>query len=177
MDGTLLNEKHEISETSLAFLRKLSNEGFLVILATGRSAPAVYHHVETLDLPRPLPVVCYNGASCRVFPPHTKDPAAEQKVLFGAPLSAEAVNAVLKLGEYLGCMAQYYVKDDIFVVCKDSKDADLMARYQALTGANHVQLESYSNIVKERGLPSKVRRHVLLDVLLVMNNRSGLGCV
>ena len=43
-----------------------------------RSAPAVYEHVKRLALPKPLPVVCYNGASCRIFPAATTDPSGEQ---------------------------------------------------------------------------------------------------
>mmetsp|Transcript_35693 Transcript_35693/g.72751 ORF Transcript_35693/g.72751 Transcript_35693/m.72751 type:complete len:377 (-) Transcript_35693:155-1285(-) len=156
MDGTLLDDNHQISQVSLELLQGLSSKGVLVVLATGRSAPAVYQHVAKLDLPRPLPVVCYNGASCRVFPAHAKNPSAEQKIVFEAPLRAEAVKDVLNLGESLGCMAQYYVGDDIFVVCKDEKDAELMERYKVLTGATHVLLKTYSGIVKERGLPSKV---------------------
>lgn len=41
MDGTLLNENHEISDRSLKLLQSLSAQGVLVALATGRSGPAV----------------------------------------------------------------------------------------------------------------------------------------
>ena len=68
MDGTLLNRHHQLSDVSIQTLRDLSAGGTIVALATGRSAPAVYEHVKKLSLPRPLPVVCYNGGSCRIFP-------------------------------------------------------------------------------------------------------------
>jgi len=41
MDGTLLNENHEISDRSLKLIQSLSAQGVLVALATGRSGPAV----------------------------------------------------------------------------------------------------------------------------------------
>ena len=108
MDGTLLNEHHALSPASIAVLRALSSRGVVVALATGRSAPAVYDHVRALGLPRPLPVVCYNGASCRIFPAaaaalpplpsasspderttaaRSSDPKTSQRLLFDAPLS------------------------------------------------------------------------------------------
>lgn len=66
----------------------------------------VYKHVKQLDLPHALPVVCYNGGSCKVFPPHPKEPKAMQRTLFNAPLSLEAVKDVLSIGRELGVMAQ-----------------------------------------------------------------------
>ena len=66
LDGTLLNDYHELSDRSIDLLRKLSSQGVIIALATGRSGPAVYEHARRLRLPRPLPVVCYNGGSCRV---------------------------------------------------------------------------------------------------------------
>ncbi len=52
MDGTLLNEDHEMSELTVALLRRLSAEGVIIVLATGRSGPAVYEHVKKLSLPQ-----------------------------------------------------------------------------------------------------------------------------
>ena len=156
MDGTLLNEQHEISDETLETLRRLSAKGVIVALATGRSGPAVYRHVRKLNLPRPLPVVCYNGASCRLFPPHPVDPASEQKILFESPLSPSAVEDVLTLSKELGCLVQYYVGDSIFVVSKSASDADFIRRYHGLTGATHTFLNTYDNILTEKGPPSKI---------------------
>jgi len=86
-----------------------------------------YPHVARLALPRPLPVVCYNGASCRIFPASTPAAAAaadsaavaagvgggapvavkaaaraaslEQAVLFETPLTSEAAREVLVLAK------------------------------------------------------------------------------
>jgi hypothetical protein len=66
----------------------------------------VYKHVQRLDLPYALPVVCYNGGSCRVFPPHPTHPQAQQRTLYDAPLSAAAVRDVLGIARELGVMAQ-----------------------------------------------------------------------
>ena len=41
MDGTLLNNKHEISEKSAEVLRKLADSGVIVSIATGRSSGSV----------------------------------------------------------------------------------------------------------------------------------------
>jgi len=42
LDGTLLGANHEASEATVGLLRKLSGDGVCVVLATGRSGPAVY---------------------------------------------------------------------------------------------------------------------------------------
>jgi len=96
LDGTLLNKEHQLTEASAEMLRSLSSSGFTVALATGRSAPAVYEHVKKLRLPKPLPVVCYNGASCRIFPAATTNPREEQSTLFEEPLDDATVDAVLE---------------------------------------------------------------------------------
>ena len=47
MDGTLLNNKHEISERSAQALKKLSEKGVMIVIATGRSSGSVTKYVTT----------------------------------------------------------------------------------------------------------------------------------
>jgi len=75
LDGTLLNSSHDLPDTTIAHLRRLHRKGFIVAIATGRSAANTAHIIEKLDLP-PLPssigcndetlggfpLVCTNGA-------------------------------------------------------------------------------------------------------------------
>mmetsp|Transcript_23388 Transcript_23388/g.34790 ORF Transcript_23388/g.34790 Transcript_23388/m.34790 type:complete len:354 (+) Transcript_23388:99-1160(+) len=50
LDGTLLNSNHDISDTSIAHLRYLHSRGFIVCIATGRSAFATSQIIYKLDL-------------------------------------------------------------------------------------------------------------------------------
>jgi len=151
MDGTLLGADHRISSRALGLLQKLSEEGVLISLCTGRSTPAILEHVSQLKLSCPIPVVAFNGAlgmSC------TAD--GQTVPLYTAPVPAEVVAAVLKLADENGLLVQYYVGDDIYVVCKTIAHRELTYRYAGLIGVKaHVYVESYDEAIA-RGMPYKL---------------------
>lgn len=60
LDGTLLNCEHKISEYNKLVLKKITEMGIPVIIATGRLYTSLYKYKQELDLK--TPVVCYNGA-------------------------------------------------------------------------------------------------------------------
>lgn len=60
MDGTLLNDKKNISFKTKRYLRKLNKQGHIIVLASGRPSRALYRYYNELKLSSPL--ICYNGA-------------------------------------------------------------------------------------------------------------------
>lgn len=69
LDGTLLNSYHTLSDETVTHLRKLHKRGFIICIATGRSAAATATVIHRLDLlytdihlTTGIPVVCTNGA-------------------------------------------------------------------------------------------------------------------
>lgn len=63
LDGTLLNQHHNLSERSIKVLRELSDQGITISIATGRSKKNIERYVRELALSQPfIPVICYNGA-------------------------------------------------------------------------------------------------------------------
>ena len=50
LDGTLLNSDHDISSTTIAYLRYLHSKKFIIAIATGRSAACAAHVIDKLDL-------------------------------------------------------------------------------------------------------------------------------
>lgn len=68
MDGTLLNKKEKILSKTKRLLRKLSKQGHVIVLASGRPSRALKSYYNELKLTSPM--ICYNGAYC--FSP--KDP-------------------------------------------------------------------------------------------------------
>ena len=60
MDGTLLNEKKKISLRTRLYLRKLSKQGHIIVLASGRPSRALHTYYKQLKLKTPM--ICYNGA-------------------------------------------------------------------------------------------------------------------
>jgi len=87
LDGTLLNQEHRISEYTKAVFGELHNQGYLIIVATGR------HHLDALPIVKglgcPVYLVTSNGA--RIHSP-------ENELLFSHNISSEAIKSVLSLG-------------------------------------------------------------------------------
>ncbi|MDF2721860.1 MAG: family phosphatase [Paenibacillus sp.] len=59
MDGTLLNSKHEVSETNREWIFKALEAGVTVMLSTGRGVQNVYPYTDKLNLT--TPIVAVNG--------------------------------------------------------------------------------------------------------------------
>ncbi len=60
LDGTLLNENHEISEENVQAIKKAEEHGIQVVVATGRTYHAAKKPLEAAGLN--LPIICLNGA-------------------------------------------------------------------------------------------------------------------
>ena len=71
LDGTLLGPDHQLSSATIEYMRYLHDKGFIISIATGRSAACTFDQVAHLNLSFPgskwfshngIPVVCSNGA-------------------------------------------------------------------------------------------------------------------
>ena len=60
IDGTLLNKKKEISFITKHYLRKLSRQGHIIVLASGRPFRSLKKYYDELQLHSPI--ICYNGS-------------------------------------------------------------------------------------------------------------------
>lgn len=69
MDGTLLNDKKNISFLTKHYLKKLSRQGHKIVLASGRPSRAMNRYYDELGLSTPM--ICYNGAY--LFSPKDKN--------------------------------------------------------------------------------------------------------
>ena len=61
LDGTLLDNNHQVTDESAEYLRYLQSRGFQVAIATGRSFSGVRDAVKKLNFDQ-IPVVCANGS-------------------------------------------------------------------------------------------------------------------
>ena len=86
LDGTLLNADHVIAPYTQAIFQELHQQGYIIIVATGR------HHLDAMQLTNalriPLYLVTSNGA--RIHGPN-------QELLFTFDISSEAVAQLLTL--------------------------------------------------------------------------------
>ncbi|KAJ1463172.1 HAD-like domain-containing protein [Pelagophyceae sp. CCMP2097] len=144
MDGTLLAADHKLTEATKLKVRELSDLGVTVVIASGRSAPALYAHVADLALDAPVAAVCYNGAMCYIFEPNplnAADASKRKQLLFANALAADASRAVVAFGKKHGLLLQYYSGDSIFVHCITPEHHDFVRRYHELTGARHTLID------------------------------------
>ncbi|NLK99236.1 MAG: sugar-phosphatase [Clostridiales bacterium] len=94
MDGTLLNEKKEISNRCKADIRKLQEKGISVVLATGRPFDGVLPYINELELFNENDfVVVYNGALVQS--------TNGKKVLIDRPLSITSYKELYKVSNEL----------------------------------------------------------------------------
>ena len=86
LDGTLLNNKHQISEFTKIVFQQLHDENYLIIVATGR------HHLDAMpileDLGCPFYLVTSNGARIH-------SPASE--LLYSFDIKSDAIKSILDL--------------------------------------------------------------------------------
>ena len=154
LDGTLLNRDHTISDVNREAIRSIAERGVTVALCSGRSTVAMQAHAVHLDLGFNLPVVSFNGAAGMLARSPGWATSAEE--LFTTPVTREAVEALLEVCASRGLLVQYYVGNDIYVVCKTPEHFDLCARYAELTGvAAHKYVDSYEEGLA-RSLPYKM---------------------
>lgn len=94
MDGTLLNEKKEISNRCYEDIMKLKESGKKIVLATGRPLNGILRYIEKLNLmDEDDYVVAFNGAL--VQSTQTK------QILFNKPLSLDAYKELYELSKQL----------------------------------------------------------------------------
>lgn len=86
LDGTLLNNEHQISEYTKTVFQQLHDEKYLIIVATGR------HHLDAMplleDLGCPFYLVTSNGARIH-------SPASE--LLYSFDIKSDAIKSILDL--------------------------------------------------------------------------------
>lgn len=105
MDGTLLTPKHELSERTIASIKKINNTGIAVVLATGRMTSAVQKHWKKLGIPGL--VVSHNGALVKDL--ETKD------VYYHQTISDDIVAKTLKYFEDKNSVIHFNVNDFVYL--------------------------------------------------------------
>lgn len=177
LDGTLLHSNHQMSDNTRDYLRYLDEKGIIIVIATGRAAPTVYEHIERLNLPHPIPVVCSNGSrglQCSVMDhsdelssstsTSTRTSAATSSLsslsihsqeLFSVPVPDGVARRTMELATELGCVTQYYVGEYIFANPWLPHHYELTALYKDLTGSQTIYVHDNFEAAWNLGLPSK----------------------
>lgn len=162
LDGTLLGLDHQLADIQAQYLRSLHARGFTVCIATGRAAPSVYQHVQKLNLPEPIPVVCSNGARGLRIDSKT----LEKEELFYSPVSKDIVEETLQIARQYNYAVQYYHEDSIYVNSSKPEHSKITQLYSELTGSQIIPVsDDFQSLLSQNQLPSKLL--VLFDESMV----------
>ena len=154
MDGTLLSPSHTITPATVSAVRRLSSSGVKVVIATGRSAPAVREHVDRLGLGVDVPAVVYNGG---MFLNFAGGVSAGEAVAGTSPVSGRWAAAAVEYARRKGLLLQYYTLGGIYAEPKGEGHRTFMRRYEELTGVAQVVVgDGYAAVREAEPEPLKI---------------------
>lgn len=153
LDGTLLQSNHKMADIQAQYLRSLHSRGFTVCIATGRAAPSVYEHVQKLNFPEPIPVVCSNGA----LGLYCGKDLTKQEIFYN-PVPKSLVLETLRIAKDNGHAVQYYFEDSIYTTASDDPiHLKHTETYSRLTGCKIEGVkDNFQSLLGEGKLPSKL---------------------
>ncbi len=159
MDGTLLNNKHEISERSAQTLKKLSEKGVMVVIATGRSSGSVTKYVTTALtqlVQEKVPMIVFNGSVCII----RDQQSGELEKVFSNALTIEAVRDLIRMTTEENLVLQFYNGEtgEVFVNPKPGNEEHLalVKRYGDLVGKPQTIVRDYEDLLSAGILPVKI---------------------
>jgi hydroxymethylpyrimidine pyrophosphatase-like HAD family hydrolase len=126
LDGTLLNDRGDVSQADAEALRAFSEAGGVVVLASGRMTDNIRPFYDSIGLDGPT--ISYNGALAR-------ESAAEgATVILETPLPAPYADELIRYAEREHFHLNYYLDEELY-----GREAPTLRRfadlYSAQTGA------------------------------------------
>lgn len=103
MDGTLLNDSHEITYENVRAIKKAQEMGIEVVIATGRSYPEAISVLKEEGII--CPVICVNGAEIR---------SSRGDITSFHPLDKGAAKQALEILERNGMYVEFFTSEGIF---------------------------------------------------------------
>lgn len=132
MDGTVLNEKHELNDHTIEVIQQVEKQGLTILLATGRMISAVTKHLGLLGTSGL--VVSHNGAL-------VKD-VYKNKVYLHHTVPSSVVDRVLSLHNEQKFVLHINVDDDVYV----NRENTLSKKYAKELGIELSYISDYKNI-------------------------------
>ena len=155
MDGTMLNNDHQISSKTKFVLEKLSADGIIIGIATGRSHISVISYMGELNLQqKTVPIVCFNGACALLYDTATKSTST----IFVNPVCEASAREIHSLAIQEDCVLQWYNPHtgEVSVKVRSEEHFELIERYAALTGKKQTQVEDYESFFSTGLMPAKL---------------------
>ena len=105
LDGTLLNDEHIVTDRSCEALQKLSAQGVVVVLISGRMHRAILPISDQIGLENPI--ISYNGGM--VKHPQTGE------IMHHTPIPTVDAMALVEYGDQKGLHLNFCLNDQLFI--------------------------------------------------------------
>lgn len=160
MDGTFLSQPRcgasgahangVLTERSIYMVQKLlSKAGVVFVIATGRPAPALQPHIDTLgSIPGGrvswdgLPCICFNGAAVLLMAPRSAPVSMWER-----PLDDDVVRAVIAFAENEALCLSYSLFDRAVARCVGPAQREMLERYMMLEGVEQEVVSSAEELL------------------------------
>ena len=142
MDGTLLNDRKEISSRNLELIHTLKERGVLFVVATGRHDSMIREYLEQIG--DNTPVISCNGALIR--DPHTGE------LFSSVPLESSQILEIIRICKDQGLDYHLYGRDIIFGEALTNKMYFYNKRNKTLSPGARIPLmvsEDYKAVISE----------------------------
>lgn len=134
IDGTLLNDRNEITPNTKNAIRQAVEKGLIFTIASGRPIQGIEWLNKALDLD--VPYITYNGAMVVM--------GKSRKVLYEQKLSEKDADDIIKLGEKYGTTVLVW-KDDVLYVRKMD---ERVKTYKALARVEPVVTDDMCQVIR-----------------------------
>lgn len=121
LDGTLLNDKKELSKKNIEGLKLAKNNGCEILIVTGRSYYSAKQAVEDLNMS--LNIICYNGA---------KVVDENGQVIFEKPLEEKIVRELIEISHNTKIHLNLYQNEIWYVENSNNFETDYYKKNSGL---------------------------------------------
>lgn len=135
MDGTLLNNKKEITDRTKIALKKAEEAGVKVVIATGRLFTSAYYYADLVGLK--TPIISANGAFIR-----EKD---KNQVIYEALLGKENCYRILNIIKSYGIIPNFHTANTIFTERNNAHVNNYIKINEKLKEGNKIQIQFVKN--------------------------------
>lgn len=105
LDGTLLNQEHQLAAKTIEAVKKVREKGIITLVATGRMFISALPHIEKLAVKSP--VITYNGAL--VMDPQKKE------IIYHQPIPLAVARQITEMVEENNYHLNIYLDDKLYV--------------------------------------------------------------
>lgn len=134
IDGTLLNDKRELTEGNIEAIREAVDKGVIFTIATGRPVQGVVNFIEALK--RDIPFITYNGAMVIT--------GKSREIIYERKLNEDDARIIINWGREHGSTVMVWKNNNLYVTALDER----AERYRNISKVEAIPIKDLDEVVK-----------------------------